>query len=325
MKRVLSVLLAALLSAGLLSGCGGSNNKVVIYSSAEEFRNTHITQRLAEQFPDYKIDLQYISTGNNAAKLKAEGTKTECDIVLGLEAGYLQQNADILADLSAYDSSIYLDDTVPENHVYLPWERGAGCIVLRTDLLAEKGLAEPTTYDDLLKPEYKGLISMPSPKASGTGYAFLKSLVNAWGEEKALAYFDKLADNILQFTSSGSGPVNALVQGEAVIGLGMTFQSVEEINKGVPLKILYFAEGSPNTICGVAMIKGKETNPAVKAVFDFLNSTLVYEDKELYVPEQIFKVQENKIPGYPKNIVYADMTSKDPVGEKEALLAKWTH
>ncbi|MEG1075149.1 MAG: extracellular solute-binding protein [Ruthenibacterium sp.] len=325
MKRFTGILLTMLLAAGLLSGCGGADNKVVIYSSAEEFRNTHVTERLAEQFPDYKIDLQYISTGNSGAKLKAEGKNTECDIVLGLEAGYLQQNSDILADLSAYDTSVYLDDTVPANHKYLPWERGGGCIVVRTDLLKEKGLAEPTCYDDLLKPEYKGLISMPSPKASGTGYAFVKSLVNAWGEEKALAYFDKLSENILQYTSSGSGPVNALVQGEAVIGLGMTFQSVEEINKGIPLKILFFAEGSPNTICGVAMIDGKEKKEAVKAVFDFLNSTLVYEDKELYLPEQIFKVQENTIANYPKDIPYADMTSKDAVGEKEALLAKWTH
>ena len=52
------------------------------------------------------------------------------------------------------------------------------------------------TYEDLLKPEYKGLISMPSPKASGTGYIFLKALVNSMGEDKAFAYFDKLSKNV---------------------------------------------------------------------------------------------------------------------------------
>ena len=56
---------------------------------------------------------------------------------------------------------------------------------------------------------------MPNPRSSGTGYNFLKSLVNAWGEDEAFAYFDRLAENVYQFTSSGSGPVNALVQGEA--------------------------------------------------------------------------------------------------------------
>ena len=67
--------------------------------------------------------------------------------------------------------------------------------------LKEKNLSKPTSYEDLLKPEYKGLISMPNPKASGTGYMFLKSLVNEWGEEKTFSYFDKLTPNVLQYTS----------------------------------------------------------------------------------------------------------------------------
>lgn len=60
------------------------------------------------------------------------------------------------------------------------------------------------------------MISMPNPKASGTGYIFYLNLVNEWGEEKTLAYFDSLAENIsgAGFTSSGSGPVQALKMGE---------------------------------------------------------------------------------------------------------------
>ena len=59
------------------------------------------------------------------------------------------------------------------------------------------------------------------------------------GEEKGFEYFDELSKNILQYTSSGSGPVNALVQGEVGIGLGMTFQAVNEINKGSNLTIKF--------------------------------------------------------------------------------------
>ena len=80
---------------------------------------------------------------------------------------------------------------------------------------------------------------MPNPKASSTGYMFLKAFVNSMGEEEAFAYFDSLYPNMLSFTSSGSGPVNALVQKEAAIGLGMTFQAVNEINKGSNLQILF--------------------------------------------------------------------------------------
>ena len=87
---------------------------------------------------------------------------------------------------------------------------------------------------------------MPNPKSSGTGYMFCKALVNEWGEDKALEYFDKLSENILSYTSSGSGPINALIMKEAAIGLGMTPQAVTKINEGqTELKIKYFEEGSP--------------------------------------------------------------------------------
>jgi iron(III) transport system substrate-binding protein len=81
---------------------------------------------------------------------------------------------------------------------------------------------------------------MPDPKASSTGYIFYKSLVNAWGEKKTLDYFDKLTDNILQYTESGSGPLNAVAEGKAAIGLGTTATAVAKINEGSPLKIVFF-------------------------------------------------------------------------------------
>lgn len=329
MKKAISLLLVLLSVVSLLSfaGCsgGGKENKVVIYSSAEDFRNEHLLNRLKEQFPDYDINLQYQSTGNNAAKLKAEGKNTECDIIFDLETGYMEQLKDNFASLADYDFSIYLPDLVPADKKYATLYRNSGAIILNSDLLKEKGLEAPKSYDDLLKPEYKGLISMPNPKASGTGYMFLKSLVNARGEKEAFDYFDQLSQNILQFTSSGSGPVNALVQGEAAIGLGMTFQAVNEINNGVKLEITYFAEGAPYSTGGIAMIDGKQEKKAVKEVFDFIYNTLAKEDKDLFMPEQIYNEQENNIENYPKDIPYSDMTGGSDIAEKERLLAEWKY
>lgn len=326
MKKIMAILLCMTFCITILSSCSGSNaNKVIIYSSSEDFRNEYILSELKKKFPDYNIDLQYISTGNSAAKLKAEGAKCEADIILGLESGYLDQNEDVLADLSSYDTSGYLPEVLPANKKYLPWDRESGSIIIREDLLKEKGVAVPASYEDLLKPEYKGLISMPNPKSSSTGYMFLHSLVIAWGEQKAFDYFDKLSENILQYTSSGSGPVNALVRGEAAIGLGMTFQAVSQINDNAALTIKYFKEGSPYDIGGFAMVKGKETKAHVKEVFDYIASDIVKKDKELYVPELIYKDQKITIKNYPTDIPYADMTTTDAIKTKEDLLSKWTH
>jgi iron(III) transport system substrate-binding protein len=155
---------------------------------------------------------------------------------------------------------------------------------------------------------------------------FLVSLINAWGEDAAFAYFDSLAENILQFTTSGSGPVNALIQGEVAIGLGMTLTAVNAINtRGVSFDLLYFAEGAPNITTGFGIIKGKETRPVVKEVFEFAMTKLVKDDKELYCPEPVMVNQSNNIDNYPRNIPYANMDGVYDLTLKERLLEKWMY
>ena len=324
-KQLISILVALVLCVGLFAGCDSLNKeRVVIYSSDEDYINAYFQERLEEQFPDYNITIEYLPTGESAAKLMAEGKDTPCDIVWGLEVGYLDNLTDNLADISTYDKSIYVEDMQIGGNKYLVAHRYSGCVVVNTKALKEKNLETPKSYEDLLKKEYKNLIAMPNPKSSGTGYIYLKSLVNAWGEEKAFDYFDKLADNVLQFTSSGSGPINALVQGEIAIAMGMTSQAVIEINKDQPFEILFFEEGAPFTACGYGIIEGKQGKPAVQEVFDFFYSTLIHEEKELYLPEKIFTNQENLIENYPKDIPYSDM-SGNTAEEKNRLLEKWAY
>ena len=324
--KCLSMILAlAMLVPMLLTGCGAKKEKVLIFTSVEDYVIEDMNARLSKQFPDYDITVEYVSTGNHAAKLLTEGKNTECDITYDLEYAYMEQlaNKGVLADLSAYDTSIYNTDTVVSKH-YLIQCRVGGAVVLNTQVLKEKNLPEPTSYQDLLKPEYKGLISMANPKSSGTGYMFYKSLANAWGADKAVEYFDKLTPNVLQYTSSGSGPVNALLQKEVAIGFGMTSHAVTQINEGAPLKVVYFEEGSPFTLYGQSMIAGKDERPAVKEVFDFLVKTYSYELNEKFFPEQMFNDKVFELENYPKNIKYSDM-SNNTIEEKEKLLGMWKH
>ncbi len=324
-KMIFTFLAVTILSMCMLSGCGAKKEKVLIYTSIEDYPIEIMNKLLKEKFPNYNITIEYFSTGNHAAKLLAEGTKTECDITVDLEYSYLERltKEGILADLSSYDFSVYEPDTILNKNV-IPLHRSSGTIILNTKVLEEKGLPEPKSYEDLLKSEYKGLISMPNPKASSTGYMFLKSLVNAWGEEKAFAYFDKLTPNVLQYTSSGSGPINAIVQGEVAIGLGMTNQAVIELSKGQPIKTVFFEEGSPYAVYGQAIIKGKEERKAVREVFDVLINNYISELSKSYYPEKIFVDKYFEIENYPQNIKYSDM-SNNSTEEKERLLEKWKY
>ena len=327
--KIIAVCLCAAVSCCMLNGCSSSKTAaketVTIYTSIEDYRIEYLSKRLDETFPNYDVNIVFYSTGDHVAKLLAEGINTDCDITHSLGYSYLQQldEKGCLADLSSYDQSIYDDDLIISND-FLPQERGSGAIIINTQLLEELGLDEPESYEDLLKPEYRGLISMPDPKASSTGYMFYKSLVNAWGEEKALDYFDKLTDNILQYTESGSGPLNAVAEGKAAIGLGTTATAVAKINEGSPLKIVFFEEGAPYAVYGQAIIKGKEDRKAVRDVFDFLVNTFNYENCERYMPETLYKGRTFSLENYPQNIQYADM-SNNTVEEKERLLAEWNH
>ena len=323
-----ALLKAAMLSMVCIGFCLPSvsavadDDRVIIYSSAEEYRNEYYAKRLKETFPQYNIVIDYMPSGNQAARLKAEGLKTMCDISLDLEYSQYEMLNPILAPVEKYDRSIFTDDYLDPPLNCLPGVRNGGAVIVNTEVLKEKGLPEPLCYDDLLRPEFADLVSMPNPKTSGTGYMFLRSLTNAWGEEKAFAFFEKLSENVLQFTSSGSGPVKALVQGEAAVGLGMTAQAVTEINKGAPLKILFFKEGSPFSKYGCAVIKGKEQRKCVADVFDFFYSDLLVENNERFYPERIFKDKAPVIKNYPSNIPYSDM-SRDTIEEKIRLLEMW--
>lgn len=322
-KKAVLIGLSALCMA-LLAGCGKAEekNKITIWTSGEDYKNEYYLTECQKKFPEYDITLEYMSSSSIAAKVLEEGENSTCDIILSQEYGYLYKCEEYLAELEAFEFSNFVDDIVPESHKFTPEVKNGGCIIINPDILAKKGLEVPQSYQDLLDPQYKGLISMPSPASSGTGYMFLRQLTNEWGEEAAFEYFEKLTDNILQYTSSGSGPVNALVQGEVAIGLGMTSQAVVEINEGTNLEIVFFEEGSPFSMYGNAVLAHSADRECVMEVFNYLATDLCKGNNEKYFPDQIFKDFAPEVDGFPKNITYGNM-SNDTLEEKERLLAKW--
>lgn len=314
------VMVMAIAPAGFAAD---DDNTIVIWSSGEDYRLEFYLDRLKEKFPDYDFQLEYMSTSGIAAKVEEEGDDCECDIIIDEEYGYLAMCEEYLAELTDFDFSPFLDELVPASHKYTPEVKNAGAVIVNPAVLEQYGLPVPTSYEDLLDPQYEGLISMPSPASSGTGYMFLRQLTNEWGEDEAFEYFEKLSNNVLQFTTSGSGPVNALVLGEAGIGLGVIGQAVTEINDGVDLDIVFFEEGAPYSMYGNAVLANSADRECVMEAFNYLSTDLCLEDNDLYYPDQIFKDHIGQVEGFPTDIPYGDM-SNDTLAEKERLLEKWT-
>lgn len=326
MKKGLTALLVLTLLFTLLAGFG-SRESIVICASSEQYRNDSLQQQLNEKFPQYNIIVMYMSTGKAAAKVYAEGPETEIDILVGLETGYLNKIKESLADISGKSRIPYVEGLTPQDNGnrWVTWERQAGAIVVNHQILDKYGLEAPKTYADLLKLEYRGLVAMPDPKSSGTGYFFYKNWVNLWGEEQTLAYVDALHGNLKQFTESGSGPIKLLKQGEVAIGLALTFQAVTEINNGQPFEIIFPPEGSPYSLTGTAILEGHQHKPGVEQVYDYIIHEGLLLDKQNFSPEIICQGQKASLPNYPENILYADMTGIQDDKEKERLLSLWKY
>jgi len=324
MKKIICALIALTIVLTFIT-TEKSENAIIVYSCMEQFRNDELQEQLNEEFPELDVYVMYMSTAKAAAKLSIEGTSSDADIVVNLENAYMTKVEEHMADVSAYSHLEYEDDMVVESGKYLIWDRQAGSIIVNKAILEKNNLPMPKTYEDLLNPVYKNYIAMPDPKSSGTGYFFLKSLVNTMGEDEAFAYIDKLAENIKQFTESGSGPVKLLIQGEIAIGLGLTFQAVNELNNGNDFVIIEPEFGSPYSLTSMSMLEGRQDNKDIVRVFEFIANDYMVYDKMYGSPEKVLKEQVNGIENYPENITYADMTGIEIIEDKERLLDRWKY
>ena len=299
----------ALLSIPSLVGCS-SKPTVYIYTAHEENRIQLYNKELKEHFPNYNIRVISKTTGELMTGLQADGSKSKCDIFVGIEITnaeiLLKGNPELFADLSDYDTSHYVDEvleyqkdvtlkngTVRKGHKkYHIQDKEAGCIVYSKSKVGDN---VPTSYQDLLDEKYKNAIIMPNPKSSGTGYYFYNGLASLYGKDEALNYFKELGkNNIAEWSKSGSGPVKGVDRQEIAVGLGMHFQAVEYANKNSDIGITYFAEGSPYTLYTMGMINGKQEKPEVKEVYDYFFNYVNYLDNSQIVPETIYKSEYAK-------------------------------
>lgn len=345
MKKIFALVMMAMMAIAMI-GCGGDKKDakeapkaaskgkpVVIYTAAEDERIAYLKEEFKKKFPGKEVVLQSLGTGQMLSKLQAEGKNTSCDIFYDLEVInaeiILNGNKDLFADLSKYDFSIY-DKSVTgytDRHKKVAVNgKTYGAFLVNTKVLKEKNLPVPKTYNDLLKPEYKGLVIMPSPKSSGTGYSMYNGIISLLGQEKGMEYFKALNPNIKEYTTSGSAPVKAVVRGDAAIGLGLLWQCVEKANANKDMQVVILDNKAPFALFTMGMIAGKETNPDVKAVFDFLYNDVNKTQVAKFNPGLVYAKQlPAEIKNYPAKVEEVKMVNLFDFKYKQDLLDKWAY
>lgn len=96
-------------------------------------------------------------------------------------------------------------------------------VVYNRDWLKKLGLPEPTSFDDMGRPELVGLVALADPRLSGSITTSMDAILSAYGWEKGWRVLRSMCANTRYYTAASSKPPIDVSQGEAAIGLAIDF------------------------------------------------------------------------------------------------------
>ena len=253
MKKFLALLLTVVMVLTMVA-CGEGKKKadgqVVIGTSTEAsgdwaysafVRNPNATDNSvmkltddmstieSNQHGDYVINKTVVKSyerieeenGNPSADVWFGGTTDPYNMCAaeGLLEPYAAQNASHLL------SDMYKDKDGQWYGIY----KGILGFMVNTDELARMNLEAPADWQDLLKPEYKGLIWLSNYNTAGTAKLVINTMIQKYGHDEGIQYLVDLDKNIEVYTKSGSGPSKNVGTGECVIGIGFLHDGITQI------------------------------------------------------------------------------------------------
>ena len=295
MKRVIGLILALMMVMTFVVGCSpkapdaaeDTTSPAIDQEEIDEvkdkpFEGTTLEVLVAygdaeNSFPAFTeetgINIEWLSmsTGSALAKLQAEGGKTTADIWFGggvdsylaaRDEGYLEPY--ISPEAESINPQYKDKDGNYSGLALVP----AGFIV-NDDILKEKGLEAPKTWEDLADPKYKGEVMMANPSISGTNYAIVSGLIQAWGEEKAWDYFKRLNENIEFYAKGGGEPLQKVGAGEFAIGVVAITGGTFNVGESNPTSVVYPEDLIPWTPAPIAIFKNTDKLDASKVFIDW--------------------------------------------------------
>jgi len=251
----------------------GGVREVVVYSSVDEVNAKKILDAFTAD-TGTRVNFVFLSTGPAMARIEAEQNNPQADVWMGAPAEnhMLAKDRGLSIPYTGGNfSSIQAAFKDPQGY-WRSFYMNPMAFAVNTEQLRRINAPKPTSWQDLLNPVYRGLIQMPSPQSSGTAYNMVASLVALWGEERAYQYMKSLNPSIQTYTSSGTGPSQAVSTGTCAIGIQFTPAFFEAIDKGFPLEVVYPSEGVWFENPAVSILKGAKNVEAAQALVNWLTS-----------------------------------------------------
>ena len=218
------------------------------------------------------------------------------DVVFGIDNTFASRAVEngVLEDYVSPDltdaESQYLLPAGSGGEQLTPIDNGDVCVNVDHEWFADKGLAEPTTLDDLVKPEYKDLFVAPAANSSSPGLAFLLATIAKYGADGWQDYWSKLVANGVKIDANWSdsyyvdfsGPSS---EGDRPLVVSYASSPPFEVPEGVtvaPTGALLDTCFRQTEYAGV--ITGTEYPKAAAKLVDFLFSVDVQND----IPENMY-------------------------------------
>lgn len=243
--------------------------KLTLYTSQPNTDAQQTIDAFKAKHPNVEITFVRDGTTKIMAKLQAElaAGATPADVLLiadsvtmeGLKKdGRLMAHAG--ADVSAYPAGIH----DPERFWFATKLITTGIVYNTAAPMV------PSSWQDLLKPEAKGQVAMPSPLTSGAALIHTATLVGTL--PGGWAYYSKLKENGAQASGGNGGVLKSVAGGETLYGMIVDFMPIREKAKGAPIAFVFPEEGVSAISEPVAILAGTKNAEAAKAFVDFLLS-----------------------------------------------------
>lgn len=250
-----------------------AEGELTVYGSCEEEYLAAACQHFQEVF-GIKVNYQRLSTGEVQAKIEEEKGNPSADVWFGgtTDPYNVVAKEGLLEPYAAQNASHLLSDMYkdPDGNWYGIYKGILGFMV-NTDELTRMNLEAPADWQDLLKPEYKGLVWLSNYNTAGTAKLVINTMIQKYGHDEGIQYLVDLDKNIEVYTKSGSGPSKNVGTGECVIGIGFLHDGITQIvdNGYTNVELVIPSTGTSFEVGATAIFKGAAHSNAAKLWIEY--------------------------------------------------------
>jgi thiamine transport system substrate-binding protein len=294
---------------------------------------------------EHNIEVQFLLLGDTGSALNRAILSRDnplADVFYGIDNTFLSRALDEEI-FEPYSSPVL--DQIPMEYRLDPLDRALpidfGDVCLNYDRLffEEAGIEPPQNLEDLLKPEYRGMLVVQNPAISSPGLSFLLATIGHFGEDEYLEFWEGLVENDLLVVSNWETAYYTEFSGSAGAG---PRPIVVSYGSSPPFEVIYAETPIDEPPTGVVtgpgscfrqiefagILAGTPNRQQAELWIDFMLSTTFQEDLPLQM--FVFPVNPNAeldetfirylaVPDQPAQVSPAEIATN-----RERWIQEWT-